>query len=266
MKRLYEYKKSLILQIGEGWGEISPLPGFSKETFLDAKKEILEVLFDNKKATLPSVIFGLSQAAIPFSHSPLKVPLCSLNTPKPGCTTLKLKLGHLNVLDAIALVNQYIGKYHLRLDFNQKWTLSNALEFANHFSPSCFEYLEEPVNSYEDLIQFSHLTKFPIALDETLLLKSGLEIPTFTCAVIKPTLWGHIPSLSKPIVLSSSYESSLGILQIARLSASNIPLGLDTFSPDLLNPPLGSENGYLTWTPSQNPINTEKLCLLATVP
>jgi o-succinylbenzoate synthase len=266
VKHLYEYKKSLILQIDDGWGEISPLPGFSKETFLDAKNEVLGLLFENKKPTLPSVIFGLSSASKPFSLSPLRVPLCALNSPKQGCKTLKLKLGHLNLLEALSLVSKYIGKYTLRLDFNQKWTLSNALAFTSHFSPSDFEYLEEPVNSYEDLIEFSHITQFPIALDETLLEKTGLEIPSFKYAVIKPTLWGTIPSLSRPIVLSSSYESSLGILQIGRLTSSHIALGLDTFSSDFIDPPLQCDNGYLTWKGSKNPINIEKLCLIASAP
>ena len=42
MVKLYEYtleKKGLILESDLGFGEISPLPGFSKETFDEAKGE-----------------------------------------------------------------------------------------------------------------------------------------------------------------------------------------------------------------------------------
>ena len=257
--KLYEYslkRKGLIIQIGDGWGEIAPLPGFSKETFEEAKQEALDVLFDKKTPTLPSVIFGFSSAKRPLT--PVRVPLCALHKPHSGCKTLKLKLGHLSVDEAIKLVKEYIGKYSLRLDFNQKWSLSQALSFARNFKKTDFEYLEEPVKEYEDLLYFSEETGFPIALDESRKL-----VPTVKALVVKPTLWGEIPKSDIPIVLSSSYESSLGILQIAALSNSNLPQGLDTFSPDFINPPIRVEDGYLTWTPSKNPVDTSKLCLIA---
>lgn len=260
--KLYEYtlkRKGLIVQIGNGWGEIAPLPGFSKETFSQAKQEALDVFFDKKKPTLPSVIFGFSSAQKPLTS--VKVPLCALHTPHSGCKTLKLKLGDLSVDEAIKRVKEYIGKYILRLDFNQKWTLSQALSFAKHFQKTDFEYLEEPVKEFEDLLFFSNETGFPIALDESRKL-----VPNVKALVIKPTLWGTVPESKVPIVLSSSYESSIGILQIAALSNSSLPQGLDTFSPDFITPPITIEDGYLTWKPSKNPVDTSKLCLIATVP
>lgn len=272
VKNLYEYhlpdrnRKGLIIQINDGWGEIAPLPGFSRETLEDAKKESIKVLQENTQPTLPSVIFGFDCAKIPFISSPLKVPLCALHHPKPGCTTLKLKLGHLAIEEAIKLVKQYIKKYRLRLDCNRKWTLAQALLFARHFDPTDFEYLEEPVSVYADLIHFSKTTGLPIAVDESLREHSCLDIPTLKAAVIKPTLWGRIPSLPVPIVLSSSYESSLGILQIARLAKSEIAQGLDTFTPDFINPPIRIDNGHLVWASSKYPINIEQLCLIASVP
>ena len=254
------------MQIDDGWGEIAPLPGISRETLTLAKEEILAVFQDNKKPTLPSVIFGLSSAEQPLS--PIKVPLSALHEPRPGCKTLKLKLGHLEIHEAIALVKQHMKKYRLRLDCNRKWPLAKALFFASHFCPTDFEYLEEPVDTYADLIYFSTLTQFPIAVDESLFEHSCLDIPTLKAAIIKPTLWGTIPHLPFPIVLSSAYESSLGILHIARLAnPQKTAQGLDTFSPDFLTPPIRVKNGYLTWTPpSQNPIDTRQLCLIATVP
>ncbi len=269
VKRLYQYslpgrnREGLLLQTEEGWGEIAPLPGFSLETLSQAKAEILDVLRFNKKPTLPSVLFGLSVKPL----SPIKVRLAALNNPKPDCGTLKLKLGHLSVDEGVALVKKYVGKYRLRLDCNRKWNLSQALLFVSYFHPSDFEYLEEPVDRYEDLVQFSDQTKFPIAVDESLRENSCLNIPTLAAAIIKPTLSGGVPLVPFPIILSSSYESSLGILQIAQLANPEIPQGLDTFSPDFLDPPLRIENGYLTWSPSsKTPIDIKQLCLLATVP
>jgi O-succinylbenzoate synthase len=165
-------------------------------------------------------------------------------------------------------VKKHLGRYRLRLDFNRAWSLDQALRFAKHFSPNDFEYLEEPVNTFADLVRFSTLTQFPIAADESLRQGSYLEIPTLKATIVKPTLMGTIPTLPPhlSLVLSSSYESSLGILQIARLANSPIPQGLDTFTDDLLIPPLRVENGCLTWTPSSTPIDFTKLCLIASAP
>ncbi|HSX13343.1 MAG TPA: enolase C-terminal domain-like protein [Chlamydiales bacterium] len=257
MKNLYQYNKKLLIQIDDCWGEISPLQGFSKETFEEAKEEILQVLHENKQPTLPSVIWGLSVLPI----TAVRIPLCALNRPRDGCKTLKLKVGHLSVENAVRHVSQYIDQYRLRIDCNRKWTLNQALEFTRHFRSTDFEYLEEPT---KELIEFSKLTDFSIALDES--LRDNINIPNAKYAVIKPSLTGHIPKLSLPTVLSSSYETSLGILQIARLASQEIAHGLDTFVDDIIDPPIRVEEGYLIWSPSKNPINTSKLCKLATVP
>ncbi len=276
--RLYSYalktcapqrslRQGLILQWNEGWGEIAPLPGVSQESLEEALEEVLALLPNLETASprLPSVRFGLACASYPFVKTPLKVPLCLLNEPRSGFSTLKLKLGHLSVKDAIERVKQYKEKFRLRLDCNRAWTLEEALFFARHFSPSDFEYLEEPIARYEDLVLFSKITQFPIALDESSLRE---EIPTLAALVIKPTVKGLPLPISKvPIVLSSSYETSLGLLQIARQSLPTAPpIGLDTFrffEEDILNPPLRAEKGFLLWTPNaEDPIDVSKLTLL----
>lgn len=257
VKRLYQYGKKLLLQIEDCWGEISPLPGFSLETFEEAKQEILQVLHENKQPTFRSVIWGLSASPL----TAVKIPLCALNRPRDGCKTLKLKVGHLPVDEAKQLVSQYVGKYRLRIDCNRKWTLNQACEFSRHFQAQDFEYLEEPT---KDLIEFAKQTDFPIALDES--FRENKTIPNVKYAVIKPTLTGCIPKLSLPTVLSSSYETSLGILQIARHAKNDLAQGLDTFQDDIVDPPIRVENGYLTWNPSKNPINISKLCLITTAP
>lgn len=273
--RLYQYKtqtrfltfrEGLILQIDDGFGEIAPLPGFSRETLEEAKKEILSVLTNNTKPTLPSVQFGLSLAQKPFDPSPLKIPFCALNEPRPDCPFLKIKLKNFTINAAIEHVKKFVGKYRLRIDCNRAWDLKEALFFAKHFSATDFEYLEEPVQTFSELFLFSHITNFPIAVDESLRERDCFAIPTLKAAIVKPTLMGFIPKLPIPIVLSSSHESSLGILQIARLGNSPFAQGLDTFSDDLLIPPLRAEKDHLVWDGSKNPLNPSKLCLIADFP
>lgn len=278
--RLYSYalktslqkwpiRKGLLLQWNEGWGEIAPLPGFNPEGFEEALAEIVSLLPDLSlaKAKLPSVRFAIESASKPFSLKPLKVPLSLLNVPRPGFSTLKLKLGHLSPKEGIALVKKYHRLYRLRLDCNRSWTLDQALTVASHFQPEDLEYLEEPVQKFSDLVKFSELSAFPVAIDESFGKCPIFEIPTLKTAVIKPTRIGTIPSLFLPIVLSSSFESSVGLLQIARQHAGCAPIGLDTFryfDEDLLIPPLKAEDGFLTWSPTGAfPIDFSKLCLIA---
>ena len=263
-------RKGLILQWNDGWGEIAPLPGFSSETFDEALKEILLLLpnLASAKPQLPSVRFGVASALEPICLKPLKIPLGLLNDPRPGFSTLKLKLGHLPVKIAVEYVRKFLGSYRLSLDCNRAWSLDEALFFARHFSPNDFEYLEEPVGTLPELIRFSELTGFPIALDESFATFSDHRIPSLAAVVVKPTVVGTIPLLPVPVVLSSAYESSLGLLQIARRFQEGSPAaGLDTFcffDEDLLVPSLKAENGFLTWLGCDLcPINLSKLCQIA---
>lgn len=261
MFRLYSYRfkrEGLILESDLGWGEIAPLPGFSSETLEEARAEILAWLQSGHKPTLPSVRFGLSCALQPFSLKPLRIPLCALNAPRPGFSTLKLKLKDSTVEQAVAQARALKDQFRLRIDCNRAWSLEHALAFASHFKPDDFEYLEEPVGS--GLVEFSRRTGFPIAADESLRDGSYKQVPTVKAAIVKPMLMGGVPKLDVPIVLSSSFETSLGILQIARLAQNDLPQGLDTFEDDLLSPPLKRENGYLAWEGSESPVDKAKLC------
>lgn len=282
--RLYQYKlpldtrnwktrEGLILQWNNGFGEIAPLPGFSRETLAEARSEILKLLphLASAKPTLPSVRFGLSCASIPFLQTPLHLPLCALG-PKPNFPTIKLKLGHLPLSEAIPLTKTHVKIHRLRIDCNRSWTLDQALSFASHFQPTDFAYLEEPLRSFSDLVRFSEMTQFPIAVDESLLDSPWQEIPTLKAVVVKPTVLGSIPTIPPhlDLVLSSSYETGLGLLHIARLSTSSLPIGLDTYcalQDDILSTPIQTSSGYFSWQPnSLNPINFSKLCLIATAP
>ncbi len=279
MGKLYSYelktsapkwpvRRGLILEYKKSWGEIAPLPGFSDETLEEAKREVLSLLKNLPKATpkLPSVKFGVRSALRKFSTKPLKIPMSLLNEPQEGFSSMKLKLGHLSVEDAIKMVKQFVGSYRLRLDCNRSWSLDEAIHFTKHFHPDDFDYLEEPVLTYSDLVRFSEITRFPVAVDESIKKFTCSEIPTLKAAVIKPTIVGSLPLVKAPIVLSSAFESSLGLLQIARLyREGSPPAGLDTFrffQEDLLDPPLRAEQGYLIWDGTRGcPINMSKLKL-----
>lgn len=265
VKKLFRYKlklkkggfrEGLILQLGDRFGEIAPLPKFSKETLEEAEKETIQWMDQGSRPTLPSVRFGIACAKKTLNS--VSIPLCALGV-KQGFSMTKLKLGHLSVTDAITLVKKTEG--HLRLDFNRAWSLSEIISFTSHFNPSDFAYLEEPTY---DLLEFAKITKFPIALDESIHLDWS-KIPTLKAIVVKPTVVGSIPKVPShlDLVLSSSYESGLGLLHIANQFSGHLPIGLDTadaFEEDLLIHPIRTESGIFSWEKREPILDLSKLC------
>lgn len=265
--KLYRYhylRERFLIENNGCWGEVAPLPGFSKETVSEAFDEIRNLWPDLSQANHPSVQFGWASAHTPFA--PVHIPLASLKSPKEGTKTLKLKLGCLSLKEAISLVKKNT-RYKLRLDFNRSWPLEKVVEFTRHFKPTDFDYLEEPVDNFNDLISFSINTQFPIALDESI-HSNWSEIPTLKAIVVKPTVVGAIPKIPPhlDLILSSSYETGIGLIHVALLAQNKLPIGLDTyagFKNDLLTTPIDCANGYFSWTPSKNPVNLNKLCEIA---
>ncbi len=276
--KLYEYKialkngtyrEGLIVETPTGFGDIAPLPGFSKETYLEAKEEAIRLLpdFPNVTPKLPSVQFGFTCAKTTLPS--LKVPVNGLNTHREGFSALKIKVGHLSLMDAIDLVKAAPKHVELRLDFNQQWSLEKLLQFTTHFSPTDFAYLEEPTKHFTDLVLFSEQTGFPIAVDESIPYTPYEQIPTLKALVVKPTILGTvpIPPPNVELIFSSAFESGIGVAHIARLASiynPTRPHGLDPYShltEDVLQTKPILEQGFFYWdgTPI---LNLEALCPL----
>lgn len=299
-----------------GWGEISPLPGFSRESSADAQNQFasirnqltghpvpdsLEKLSGGFQRWLgglnlfPSVRFGVettvlnllaTHSAIPLhtllnSASPSVVSVNALLTGstddilkhaeqmrKEGYRAVKLKVGHLSVHDGIRLtksVYERLGSVTLRLDANRAWNLNEAITFTDGITGCNIEYVEEPCQNYNDSLKLAERTGLPVALDESLsdIAPESLHgLAGVKAVVLKPTLLGGVErsmqftreahKLGMMPVISSSFESSLGILTLANLAAAagdmHIQAGLDTlswFEKDILKPPLKSSQGTL---------------------
>ncbi|WP_194846922.1 hypothetical protein [Candidatus Neptunochlamydia vexilliferae] len=199
-------REGLLLRLEKGtrvgWGEIAPLPGFSKETLGD--------VLQGKPC--PSAEWGWAAAKLDLAE-----PLDVASIPVRVLHQDKLKVGHLSLDAAIDL-----GKKtpFCTVDMNQKWPLEKALAFAEAFPHvECFE---EPLKEEEDATAFP----YPVALDES--VKHPPPYPHVIVDTIKPTLLGYpLPKPRKGVdfILSSSYESELGIYQIAKLAyRMKIPL------------------------------------------
>ena len=240
----------------QGWGEISPLPEFSRETLEQAQEAAQSWLTawcageNPVHSELPSVAFGISCAlaeldeTLPQDANYRAAPLCngdpddlilSLNDME-GEKVAKIKVGlYEAVRDGIVvnLLLEAIPDLKLRLDANRSWTPAKAEGFAKYVNPAWRDriaFLEEPCKTPEESLAFSQATGINIAWDETV-RDDGFEVKPqsgVTTIVIKPTLVGSLErcqmlveqahALGLDAIISSSIESSFGLTQLARIA------------------------------------------------
>ncbi|EKN1672830.1 o-succinylbenzoate synthase [Escherichia coli] len=252
----------------EGWGEISPLPGFSQETWEEAQSVLLAwvnnwLAGDSELPQMPSVAFGVSCAlaeladTLPQAANYRAAPLCNGDpddlilklADMPGEKVAKVKVGLYEAVRDGMVVNlllEAIPDLHLRLDANRAWTPLKGQQFAKYVNPNYrhrIAFLEEPCKTRDDSRAFARETGIAIAWDESLrepdfafVAEEGVR-----AVVIKPTLTGSLEKVREQVkaahalgltaVISSSIESSLGLTQLARIAAWLTPdtiPGLDT--------------------------------------
>ncbi len=191
----------------EGWGDIAPLPGFSREAATEVEEALTtlcEIPLDEVNRLLPhlpaSVGFGWTTACwacaahhvnkpFPEVLSDSFHPVVSINgllagtsvhiltqateLIREGYTCLKLKVGRHALEEEVALVEalRRLGPsdMRIRLDANRAWSLEEAVCFGRTIGPKQIEYIEEPVADPEAFPRFAEATGIPVALDESLM-------------------------------------------------------------------------------------------------
>lgn len=241
-----------------GWGDIAPLPKWSKETLEDSlqqinqkQHEIIKIDWTThsclnelaKLELLPSVLFGFESALLsilnPLYEYSIPASALLMGSPKEileqaklrhgeGYTSAKLKVSNLNFEEAAQLIHKLKDKFRLRIDVNRAWSTSDSLRFFEQFSLDTFDYVEEPFQNPNDLTQFPH----PLAVDESfphdLSLKQLELLPTLKALIYKPTMQGGLlgclplhewtTKRGVSLILSSSFESDLGLAHVASIA------------------------------------------------
>jgi len=245
-------------QSRRGWGDIAPLPKWSKETLEEATHQFhdqIEKLTTidwnpencsaeiSKLELLPSVSFAIESAILSliaplgayevqksalFMGSPEEILKQAQFRKNEGHVSAKLKVSHLSFKEAAALILQLKDQFFLRIDVNRAWSTEESLRFFSQFPLTTFDYVEEPFQNPKDLAQFLH----PLAIDESFPSDLSLEeleaLPKLKALIYKPTIQGGISSC-KPLyewtkhrgvslVMSSSFESDIGIACVASMA------------------------------------------------
>ncbi|MFP2240330.1 o-succinylbenzoate synthase [Pseudescherichia vulneris] len=260
-ERRLKTRDGLLVQLrqgdAEGWGEISPLPGFSEETLEQAQKAVIAWVNAWRDGgnpdlpQLPSAAFGLSCALaelhdeLPQAADYRAAPLCTGDPDElfavldamPGEKVAKIKVGLWEAVRDGMVVNlllEAIPDLQLRLDANRAWTPLKAQQFAKYVNPEYrprIAFIEEPCRTREDSRAFAQENGIAIAWDESLREAdfTFTAEPGVKAVVIKPTLTGSLQKVRDQVaaahaqgltaVISSSIESSLGLTQLARIAA-----------------------------------------------
>ncbi|PQQ30859.1 o-succinylbenzoate synthase [Photorhabdus luminescens] len=240
----------------QGWGEIAPLPEFSKETVEQAGEAAMAWLkrwrlgAEPDESELPSVAFGIScalaelQGKLPQDADYRKAPLCNGDPDElivrlsnmSGQKVAKVKIGLYEAVRDGMVVNvllEAVPDLSLRLDANRSWSRAKADSFAKYVNPDYrhrIAFLEEPCQTPEQSLSFARDTGIAIAWDESV-RDEGFNVAAqagVTAIVIKPTLIGSLARCSQLIsaahnagleaVISSSIETSFGLTQLARIA------------------------------------------------
>lgn len=305
-------KEGLVIHLesdgdAEGFGEVTPLDGWSEESLNDAREQVRELRtsltgrdvspgvekLEGKMRSWfgemnlrPSVQFGMEMAVLNLIASTQNTALFQSITHAhsvhrdytrvtalldgtveevarqaktfkgEGFTDMKLKVrGAVDESAAkVRAVNDVLGgEVLLHLDANQAWELEDAVRFGREIECGAVAYIEEPLKHVYQTPEFYQETLIPVALDESLSKLSFEEFKSMDgvdVLVLKPTALGGIEktwqfmqqarALGVEAVISSSFESGLGILTLANLASCTVrdqAAGLDTlkwFRRDLL--------------------------------
>lgn len=222
--------------------DVCLLPGFSQETYSDvlAQIDLLQKKQIDPLKLVPSLHFALNHPlekgtrAIPQKYQGL-IQKKSLNEDLnkiPLFDTLKIKTKDFAAKELINFLLKLYKTHKIRLDANRGPLDPVLVEFLKEHQ-YVYEYIEEPIFDQKN-IDF-----LKIALDETIYLNQSF--PNFLnikAIIYKPTLCGGISRINQylnnyPVIISSCYESTIGIKRIIQLHQHlfNDPLmaiGIDT--------------------------------------
>lgn len=256
-------KRSIVLlalqdQKGRwGYGEASPLKGFSRESTKDAESGLIKWSRSRNRQSLeglPSAIAALDSAFLDLASQEAAVSLHEFLEPesskifpvaklltgntgneieletlkalKAGFSTIKLKVGNKNPKLDLSRVKaaRSIGGADLsiRLDANGAWEVNEAVDNLGQLSEMNLEFVEEPSKGLEKIAAVRSSTTVPIAVDESIgeivNFKSFIDLKPADVVVIKPSSLGGLTNTSKLIL--EAKDSGLKVIVTSLLDGA----------------------------------------------
>jgi len=207
---------------------------------------------------------------------------------KLGYSVFKIKLGEYSLTKAIDLVirvREIIARdAGIVLDLNRQWELNQTLNFVEHILDKGILYIEDPVETLEELMTYLKVSPVKAGIDEFLerwnlqLESIYKEFSEKLVFVVKPSIvygtdtWKNfLDSKSCGKVVTSAWETGVGLrglLKIILRNQMNIQfVGLDTYSYfkyDIVDPvfPITGPQISIKTVQEKFSVDIEKLSLI----
>ena len=226
-------REAALLEGPEGWTEFAPF-----------------VEYDDAEAArwlAAAVEFGwtpspaLHRTEIPVNATVPAVPaaeVAGVLARFPGCRTAKVKVAEpgstlADDLARVRAVREVLGvEARIRLDANAAWNVDEAEHALRMLAPYDLEYVEQPCATADELADLRRRTKdlhIPIAADESIRRSTDpyRAAAAVDVVIVKAAPLGGVQAalglarmLSRPAVVSSALDTSVGLSMGAHLAAA----------------------------------------------
>jgi O-succinylbenzoate synthase len=181
-----------------------------------------------------------------------------------GYGTVKVKVGDGDDVSRVAAVRDAAGPHvAVRVDANGAWDVDTAVSFVSRLASFDLEFVEQPVESIDDLAAVRRRVSVRVAADECVRSTDDAshvaEVEAADVLVVKVQPLGgvaaamHVAGVAGlPVVVSSMFETSVGLAAGLALAAAlpDPPLAcglatLDVLAGDVVADSLAPVNGHL---------------------
>lgn len=235
-----DVREGVLIEGPAGWGEFAPFGDYSDRAAARWLASALEAAFVGWPEPVRAVV--PVNAIVPAVAPDDAAALVREAVRERGCRTIKVKVGSesLDEDDArVASIRDVLdaelgrGAGAIRLDANGAWDLDRAVTAVRTLGAHGLEYVEQPCETREELVDLHRRIDVPIAVDETIRTATdprAVRIREFAdVAVLKPAPLGGVAAtldiargLDVPVVVSGSLDSSVG-LDTAVWAAAALP-------------------------------------------
>ncbi len=251
-------REAALLEGPEGWTEFSPFVEYDDAEAARWLAAAIEFGWTRPPAAHRTVIrVNATVPAVPAAD------VAGVLARFPGCRTAKVKVAEpgSSLADDIArvrAVREVLGpEGRVRIDANAAWNVDEAEHALRALAPFDLEYVEQPCATADELADLRRRTKYlhvPVAADESIRRSADpfRAAAAVDVVIIKAAPLGGIDAalglarmLSRPAVVSSALDTSVGLAMGAHLAAAlpNLPYdcGLGTaalLAADVTDEPL----------------------------
>jgi O-succinylbenzoate synthase len=225
------FREATLVEGPLGWGEFSPLPGYSADP-RKCEEAVREAVFVGWPAPVRAEV--PVNALVPAVPAETAAELAA-EAVAAGMLTVKVKVGGgplTDDADRVAAVRATLGSAgHIRLDANGAWDVDTAVIALGRLTGFDLELVEQPVADLGDLAQVRRRVAVPVAADESLRsLGDARRLAALDAAdavVVKVQPLGGvraalqvIEAAGVPAIVSSLYETSIGLAAGVALAAA----------------------------------------------